>query len=510
MGFEDNGTPVLRRSALGGTYEDTPLVVPTRGHLDAVRRMLRGDLYIGRGCRQRGLARSRWCNDFKVSVHGRATAISKFSKKLQQDEALRADVWSLSGLRLLCHCTPVQDCHADIIIQEFVRQFPGAYDALNDVTDPPGSEVLNFMARLREEHEEEDTTSADEGVPKKGSGWQGRGEPMMVGTGHTARPLCDGQSLASPGRWPPECRRYPDCVAWKEVSKLLIDYSKKWGTADLLMKLALGRVEKCPFPEDSVLELKRKLVRKLEGTGHGLARTTDDRDDVLIDFRLLQALLAAAQDPEVSLGDFAVGVRVGPGARLPRLPALYDAKRRWRLPEQNDPLVYQEDKSATEGVWNQNYKSLLGWTEEVLAVLRVLRPLCCLWCSPCLAQDRRERCRDVGRIRILTQKPKNWTLVTTRRMVCQMDEGGCSEQDHQHGELRGGPWPRDVCGKRTGVRAAFLGTVVQVPVAASAGLSEEGPCLCLILPELSSQANRRMQTHLLLRGAPLVRQRSAG
>ena len=145
---------------------------------------------------------------------------------------------------------------------------------------------------------------------------------MMVGTGYTARPLCDGQSLASPGRWPPECRRYPDCDSWKEVSKLLIDYSKKWGTADLLMKLALGRVEKCPFPEDSVLELKRKLVRTLEGTGHGLARTTDDRDDVLIDFRLLQALLAAAQDPEVSLGDFAVG----PGARLPRLPALYDAK----------------------------------------------------------------------------------------------------------------------------------------------------------------------------------------
>ena len=28
------------------------------------------------------------------------------------------------------------------------------------------------------------------------------GDPMLVGTGHTARPYCDGHSLASPGRWP--------------------------------------------------------------------------------------------------------------------------------------------------------------------------------------------------------------------------------------------------------------------------------------------------------------------
>ena len=35
-------------------------------------------------------------------------------------------------------------------------------------------------------------SSADEGVPPKGSGWRGRGEPMQVGVGHTAREYCDG------------------------------------------------------------------------------------------------------------------------------------------------------------------------------------------------------------------------------------------------------------------------------------------------------------------------------
>ena len=38
-----------------------------------------------------------------------------------------------------------------------------------------------------------------------------------------------------------------------------------------------------------------------------------------MDYRFLQLLLTAAEDPEVSLGEFARGVRVGPGARLPRI-----------------------------------------------------------------------------------------------------------------------------------------------------------------------------------------------
>ena len=54
-----------------------------RTSLELVRSLKRGDLHIGRGARQRGLGRSRWCNDHKVSLHGRTTAIAKFSEKLQ-------------------------------------------------------------------------------------------------------------------------------------------------------------------------------------------------------------------------------------------------------------------------------------------------------------------------------------------------------------------------------------------------------------------------------------------
>ena len=57
------------RSVLGERFLDTPMVLPIRGHLDSIGRMMVGDYYIGRGCRQRGLSQSLFCNDFEgVSI----------------------------------------------------------------------------------------------------------------------------------------------------------------------------------------------------------------------------------------------------------------------------------------------------------------------------------------------------------------------------------------------------------------------------------------------------------
>ena len=53
--------------------------------------------------------------------------------------------------------------------------------------------------------------------------------------------------------------------------------------------------------------------------------------DVPIDYRFLDILLRAAEDPEVGLGEYAHGVKVGPGTRMPRLPAVYKPKKKWRL-----------------------------------------------------------------------------------------------------------------------------------------------------------------------------------
>ena len=59
--LHSRATGTLDHSALGESFGHTPLVVPVRGHLDSMKRLLRGDVYIGRGSRQRSLPKSRYC-----------------------------------------------------------------------------------------------------------------------------------------------------------------------------------------------------------------------------------------------------------------------------------------------------------------------------------------------------------------------------------------------------------------------------------------------------------------
>ena len=60
---------------------------------------------------------------------------------------------------------------------------------------------------------------------------------------------------------------------------------------------------------------------------------------------------------------------LGPGVRLPRLPALYPAKRKWRLPEQSNPLDHLEGDAGGESAWRRNYTSLQEQSDKVVDVL---------------------------------------------------------------------------------------------------------------------------------------------
>ena len=111
-------------SALCQSFGQTPLVVSIRGHLDSVKRLLRGDVKIGRGSRQRSLPKSRYCNTFKVSQVGRSLAISSFREALRADPVLLNSLWTLSGTRLVCHCRATEDCHGDVLIEEFREVVP--------------------------------------------------------------------------------------------------------------------------------------------------------------------------------------------------------------------------------------------------------------------------------------------------------------------------------------------------------------------------------------------------
>ena len=171
-----------------GTFSQTPLVLPIRGHLDAINRLMTGDFEIGRGSRQRSLKRIIYCNTHKVSAVGRDRAIEMFKEDLSAGPTLLARLWTLSGLRLVCHCSPNQRCHGDILIQKFTELYPSAFDRSSSVITPD-SATLNYLAALREEPLSDQGSSADEGAPSVGSGWTGIGSPMTVGTGVHGAPL---------------------------------------------------------------------------------------------------------------------------------------------------------------------------------------------------------------------------------------------------------------------------------------------------------------------------------
>ena len=191
---------------------------------------------------------------------------------------------------------------------------------------------MSRLAQLRLEPDSCEGSSPDEGAQKKGSGWTGRGRPLVVGSSYTVREICDGRS------------RPQEDPVWSEVAKRYMSCSEKVGTPELLASLALGKISSCPSPPEEIDALKQGVVGFLQTKGFSLERHHEDRCDVPKDFRYLSLLLQAAQDPETSLGDFSRGVRVGPGVRLPRLPALYQRKKKWRLPDQGDPSGYLEDE----------------------------------------------------------------------------------------------------------------------------------------------------------------------
>ena len=102
-----------------------------------------------------------------------------------------------------------------------------------------------------------------------------------------------------------------------------------------LAKLAVGRTAGSPFAAGMVEALRQRIVQLVEREGASPSPGPDDLDCTPANFRLLGAVLKQLGDPDgTGIADFARGVRVGVGVRLPRLPALYPPKRKWRLEEQ--------------------------------------------------------------------------------------------------------------------------------------------------------------------------------
>ena len=156
---------------------------------------------------------------------------------------------------------------------------------------------------------------------------------------------------------------------WIAVADCSLRFTHHYGTEQLLISLAMGKVDACPFPSEEVAQFKRSVIEAAARHGYGLERRPGDRDDVPIDYRFLDLLLRIAKDPEVSIGEFSQGVRVGPGTRMPRLPALYNPKKKWHLASQADALDYLEHAPDHEGAWRRNYSTRQAFEQQILEVM---------------------------------------------------------------------------------------------------------------------------------------------
>ena len=77
----------------------------------------------------------------------------------------------------------------------------------------------------------------------------GSGKPMQVGIGYTVRGFCDGQSLASPGRWSLSKRNYPQLDSWKAVVMLVKKVLRCFRYCRTFDGVGAGSSQTMPFPE---------------------------------------------------------------------------------------------------------------------------------------------------------------------------------------------------------------------------------------------------------------------
>jgi hypothetical protein len=107
--------------------------------------------------------------------------------------------------------------------------------------------------------------------------------------------------------------------------------------------VACGHREASPFPKEEILRTRQELRSLLTSRGFsdGLPRPGDKPQE--FEVRLIGELAKAAEDPDAYFTDFwARGVWVGSrDRRLPRTPAVFARKRKWRLGEL-DPVAQPE------------------------------------------------------------------------------------------------------------------------------------------------------------------------
>lgn len=211
------------------------------------------------------------------------------------------------------------------------------------------------------------------------AGFWGKGPPLQVFYKGKGRPIHDGGGLCSPGRWAAEQRTFPTAASFARIRQHVFASFQTWMEAadakQVFWQLAAGKATASPFSGEHVRRARASLDLALEAEGFEPSRLPNDRRTE-VNFRRLAAMLEVAGDPDCRfLHEIAaVGARLGVGVNLPRVPAVFEAKAKWRLPYIEGEVVASfcdNYKSAEESM--QDIKRQVREELERGAVVRMQR-----------------------------------------------------------------------------------------------------------------------------------------
>ena len=135
---------------------------------------------------------------------------------------------------------------------------------------------------------EEETELKGTKRPARGKGWWCVGPTLLPLRKGVPKPFVDGAGLCSPGRWPVQRRRLPSNeiatklqdIVLKGLFKFEKELRAQKNPRDLrhvLLTIAVGRMDKQPFPKKLILEVRAdlRLALREAGFGDGLPQEGD-------------------------------------------------------------------------------------------------------------------------------------------------------------------------------------------------------------------------------------------
>ena len=153
---------------------------------------------------------------------------------------------------------------------------------------------------------------------------------MQVHHNYKTKDLVDGGGLCSPGRWLPGKRNLPDLgdVGKDLITAMGVDLEKfEKESYDMFT----GKLTSSPFPPEQIVKGKAFLEAWCKSWGFPGTKQPGDVDQE-INIRLLQSFLTISEDPDApALDCYAKGVFLGHNRRMPRTPAVFEEKKKWRL-----------------------------------------------------------------------------------------------------------------------------------------------------------------------------------